>query len=199
MPKGWPRRVLVTLGIVATALLAVLLVTGVWLWQNYRPTPQGGWNEPTMSSAVQSVNRFHIVHHVASNALEVVLAAIVVLVVVIPALRRWWPGIVGGVALAAVAVATGPVLAWSGISVWEITTGEGISGVDAAFPSGVRSVFTGDGEISPGTFRIYAYAHVLPLAVAAVVVGVLMARRRLARVDDQTATGEPQPLEIPLT
>jgi quinol-cytochrome oxidoreductase complex cytochrome b subunit len=190
---------LVTLGIVATALLAVLLVTGVWLWQNYRPTPQGGWNEPAISSARQSVNRFHIVHHVASNALVVVLAAIVVLVVVIPALRRWWPGIVGGVGLAAVAVVTGSVLAWDQLALWAVTVGTDMAGISAVFSDDVRFVLRGGREIPAGTFRVYACAHVVPLAVAAVVVVVLVARRRLARPDDQTATGDPQPPEIPLT
>jgi quinol-cytochrome oxidoreductase complex cytochrome b subunit len=196
MPIGWQRRALVALIVVAIGLLVVVSVTGVWLWQNYRPVPFAG---PDATPAQNAVDRYRSLHDLASFALIAVVAAIALLTVVIPAVRRWWPAVTAAVALVAVAFVTGPLLAWDLLSVWAVTTGLDKMGYSKMFSDDVRSVLVDGREISPGTFMVYVFAHVLPAVVALVAVVVLIAIRRGRHRDDDETPAETAPLEIPLT
>jgi quinol-cytochrome oxidoreductase complex cytochrome b subunit len=197
MPIGWRRRALVVLIVVAVGLLVVLSVTGVWLWQNYKPIGFTGLDE--LTPAQRAVDRYRTVHEFASFALIAVVVAIAVLTVVIPAVRRWWPAVTAAVGLVAVAFVTGPLLAWDLLSVWAVTTGLDKMGYSKMFSDDVRSVLVDGREISPGTFMVYVFAHVLPAVVALVAVVVLIAIRRGRHRDDVETPAETAPLEIPLT
>jgi quinol-cytochrome oxidoreductase complex cytochrome b subunit len=196
MAIGWQRRALVALIPVAIGLLVVISVTGVWLWQNYRPSAFTATDE--LTAAQIAVDRFRDVHNLASFALIAVVVAIAVLIVVIPAVRRWWPAVTAAIALVAVAFVTGPMLAWDQLSLWAVTTGLDKRGYSKTFSDEVRWVFTDGREVSPGTFRVYAYTHVTPAAVAIVAVVVLIAVLRGRHRDDDETPAETAPLEIPL-
>jgi quinol-cytochrome oxidoreductase complex cytochrome b subunit len=196
MPTGWQRRALVALIAAAMGLLIVLSITGVWLWLNYKPVPFTG---PDATPAQNAVDRYRNLHQLASFALIAVVAAIALLTVLIPAVRRWWPAVTAAIALVAVAFVTGPLLAWDLLSVWAVTTGLDKMGYSKMFSDEVRSVLVDGREISPGTFRVYLFAHVLPAVVALVAVVVLLAVRRGSHRDDDETPAETAPLEIPLT
>jgi quinol-cytochrome oxidoreductase complex cytochrome b subunit len=168
---------------VGGVLVAVLVVSGVWLWWGYRPTPERGWTEPLLSGAAQTANRVRIVHRTASMLL-VNLAVVSALVTLgLRSTRRRWPAAMAGVGLVVVAAYTGYLLPWEQLSLSAVTVGNDLSGARAAFDGGVRFVLLSGAEVGRGTYRSWAIVHavVVPLAAIAVGAGALRRWRRPRR------------------
>lgn len=89
------------LGLLGVALLAVLVVTGTWLWFEYRPPLPGGDRQ-----VVQ------VLHGTASQLLIPVVLAVLLLHLFDPASRRRWPGWMAAALVVLAASFTGFLLPW---------------------------------------------------------------------------------------
>ncbi len=84
-----------------------------------------------------------------------------------------------GVLVTALAAAiTGYLLPWDQLALWAVTVGSDIRGVQAPFRAEVKYILIGSHEVSPGTYRFWAVAHVvLGVLVAATLVLLWMRSR----------------------
>jgi quinol-cytochrome oxidoreductase complex cytochrome b subunit len=163
--------------------LVVLVVSGVWLWFRYEPTAAAAW--PTVRSLHTTHNWsswMRTTHRVASwCAVPLALAACVLMVG--RRIRTGRRGVVAGSAVLVTALAasfTGSLLPWDQLALWAVTVGTNMRGVQSIFRSDVKYVLLGSEEISPGTYRFWAIAHVVlgVLVVAAVALAWMRALRR---------------------
>jgi quinol-cytochrome oxidoreductase complex cytochrome b subunit len=172
---------------VAAVLVAVLAVTGIWLWLRYEPG--GGWfrNEvadpaPPIAPASAGVPWPQAVHTVVGGTVGIVvlLAALAAW-----AVRREARGrpvglapTVAALGLAFGAAYSGYLIAWDQLALWSVTV-EDVRGMGVLWDPDVRFVIVGGSEVSPGTVQAWAVAHVvLGLAVTAAVVLALRHARR---------------------
>jgi quinol-cytochrome oxidoreductase complex cytochrome b subunit len=171
--------------------LVVLTATGVWLWFRYQPVsniltsgrgaparPQG-WIRET--------------HRIAAW-LAVVLAVGVVVLLVVRRVRTRVSGVVAGIGVLVTSVAalfTGFLLPWDQLALWAVTTGNDIRGAQVTFRSEVKYVIVGTHEVSPGTYRFWAIAHVVMgvLVGAALVLTWLRTRRAPDAAQAGVSTG----------
>ena len=161
-------------------LALVLLVTGVWLWFEYRPSATAPvWSDP-VNPRQQGVHRMRIVHHVASTLAMSAAAALGVLLVL--RRRRQWPIALLVPAAAVAGAFTGYLVAWDQLALSSVTVGTDLSGLRAAFDERVVYVLVEGTEVAAGTFRRWAALHVALLPVAAAIAGlVTWVRARRAR------------------
>jgi quinol-cytochrome oxidoreductase complex cytochrome b subunit len=88
-------------------------------------------------------------------------------------IRAGGRGVVAGVAVVATAVAaslTGYLLPWDQLALWAVTAGKNIGGAQAVFGATVKYVLVDGREVSPGTYRFWAIAHVVLGVLVAVAV-----------------------------
>jgi len=146
-------------------LLAVLGASGAWLWSNYRPD-RDQW--------------IRVVHQVAAIAWLVVAVTLVVLAIV----RRAGAGAAGVVAAIGVFATTGAayvlgrLLAWDALGLHAVRTD--VRGADGALDPAVFVVLLDGRQVSPSTYQVWAYSHVVlsALVVLALVMVWLRARDR---------------------
>ena len=156
--------------------MAVLVVTGITLFFEYRPSVAQSWSDVAgvsdgwdVAVAVRAVHRL-----IASLAVwtSVVLAVVMVSSV---AGRRAWPGRAAGVGLAVTTVAasfTGYLLPWDQLALWAVKAGTSTSGFLVLFDSDtVRFVLIGGTEVGRATFVRWLLVHTVVLGP--VVVGLL--------------------------
>jgi quinol-cytochrome oxidoreductase complex cytochrome b subunit len=150
----------------------VLAVSGAWLWFKYRPTAAAAF--PTIRTRPRSSSWVRTVHRVASG-LTVVLALSTLVLLIGRRIRARGRGVVAGLAVLATGVAaafTGYLLPWDQLALWAVTVGKNVSGVRAVFGATVKYVLVDGREVSPGTYRFWAIAHVT-LGVLVAAAGVL--------------------------
>ena len=143
------RHLLVAVLLAAAALLIVLVITGVWLHQSYRPDD----DQPV-----------RIIHRLASQALiGVFLTAVIV------AFLRRRERALSSVALVSVVVAsfTGFLLPWDQLALWAVTVSEDLDGFRPLYDDRVRFVIIGGAEVAPATVLWWLAVHV-GVAVAAI-------------------------------
>lgn len=151
------RQALLLLGGV---LVAVLVVTGTWLWFEYVP-PRPGTDEGD--------GAFQVLHRVATQLLLADVVVLGALHLVDRQARRGWRWCAAALVAALAAVVTGGVLPWDRLALLAVSTGEGYRGIDVYWDAGVALVLSGGRELDPAELRWWAIAHValLPLAAAA--------------------------------
>jgi quinol-cytochrome oxidoreductase complex cytochrome b subunit len=177
--QGALTRAIRVAWVVLGLLALVLLVTGVWLWFEYRPVVPAAW-DPVLGER----QPMRDVHRVASSVALTVATVQGGLLVV----RRWrrWPLALLVVIPTAVAAFTGELVAWDQLSLFAVTVGENVRGLRAVFDDGVKFVLVDGTEVSVTTFRRWAVVHVALLPVAAAVaaaVAYLRARRSVQAPD----------------
>jgi quinol-cytochrome oxidoreductase complex cytochrome b subunit len=174
----WVRRALVAFALVAGV---VLLLTGVWLWSHYRPTPRVLWNDVVYPQQ-RGLERTRLVHRWASHLLMYDALALLALAIADPgARRRWWPAGAWFVLGTAALGFTGYLLPWDQLALRAVTVGTNIRGLNAAWSDRIRFVLIDGAEIGKDTVHRWAILHtiVLPIAVVAGVGALaLVARRR---------------------
>jgi quinol-cytochrome oxidoreductase complex cytochrome b subunit len=159
--------------------LVVLTATGVWLWFRYQPVSNlvtFGRGAPTRPQGW-----IRETHRVAAW-LAAVLAVGVVVLLVVRRVRARASGVVAGIGVLVTSVAalfTGFLLPWDQLALWAVTTGDHIRGAQATFHDEVKYIIVGTREVSPGTYRFWAIAHVVlgVLVGAALVLTWLRTRR----------------------
>jgi quinol---cytochrome c reductase cytochrome b subunit, bacillus type len=183
----WLRRLVFA----GAALLAVLLVTGLYLTFRYRPS-----DTFTNEGRGFVLDATAVVHRVAAYALLVVAAAVGVLGIIAVwkssiARRLAGAAAAGFLTIAALAaVVSGALLPWDQLALWAVTVGSGhdrFRGV-LDFGYGVKYVLIGTSEVSPSTYSRAVWIHILVIPIvlviaAAAVVRVAGMRRRSAAVD----------------
>jgi quinol-cytochrome oxidoreductase complex cytochrome b subunit len=147
------------------ALVALLVLTGVWLALEYRP-PLGGDGRGFART----------VHSTAAALLFWSAIASVVAVLARRVLRRRWALAVAGLLLVAAASFTGYLLPWDQLALRSVTTGNNLRGIRWLFDGEVRFVLVGGTEISVSTYRAWAIVHVAIGAVLAA--GAVLVLRR---------------------
>ncbi len=159
-------RTATRVGVLASAFLVlVLAASGAWLWWNYRPD-QDQW--------------IRTVHQVAAIVLLVVALALVVIAI----LRRARTGASGIVAAVGAFVTIGAayvlgrLLAWDALGLHSAV--HEASGVDGALGSAVVVVSIDGRQVTPSTYEVWAYSHLVlsALAVLALVMVWLRCRDR---------------------
>ncbi|HVF74542.1 MAG TPA: cytochrome b N-terminal domain-containing protein [Acidimicrobiales bacterium] len=146
-------------------LLAVLLLTGVWLTFNYRP----GVSEPLRTA-----------HRLAAFAVVPVGLLVPAAVVV----RKRGVGIVVAVAFFAGLVAasfTGYLLPWDQLGLWAVTVGRPMAGVLHPFDETVRFVIIGGAEISTALYCMWVIVHLALLPLVLLATGGFLVQRFLLR------------------
>jgi quinol---cytochrome c reductase cytochrome b subunit, bacillus type len=158
--------------------LVVLAVTGVWLWFRYVPSASSAW--PGTRAPATDESWIRTTHRLVSF-LVVTLAVTALALVIGRRVRSGVRGIVAatGVLVTALAAAiTGYLLPWDQLALWAVTVGSDIRGVQAPFRAEVKYILIGSHEVSPGTYRLWAVAHVvLGVLVAATLVLVWLRSR----------------------
>jgi len=163
----------------------VLLVTGLWLVWNYRPT-DGLTFVPNAypGPSIAWIHRITIWHRWASiAAIALAIALFVEVVVAAARSRRAWTVAVALAppVLAIAGAVSGYRIAWDQLGVWAVTVGKNMMGYDGAFDEKLRFVQVGTRRLSADTFHRWYWFHiaVVPaLVVAAVILTVVVHRRR---------------------
>jgi hypothetical protein len=165
---------------VTAGALVVATVTGIWLWQGYRPVPDGVPDH-------QLPSQDHVDARWASDAHETsaVVAAVAGALWLATAAassagarRLVATGAAVAVLGGAVVAWTGPRLAWDQVALFDVTLG---TEVDGLFPDEpVQSYLIGSDQVAPGELRTRAWLHVggSVLVVVGLVTGVGFARGR---------------------
>jgi quinol-cytochrome oxidoreductase complex cytochrome b subunit len=166
-----------------TIALVALMISGAWLWFEYRPSaPASLVTIRTRSPGEQWVRQFHRWSAVA--AVGFALSALVAMVAA--RVRVGARGVVAGIAMLLTtlgAVITGALLPWDQLALWAVTVGTDISGVRAVFENRVKYVLVDGHEVSPSTYRFWAITHVvLGVLVAVAVLLAWLRTREPARV-----------------
>ena len=171
-------RVVVTLGQVATAAVAVLVLTGVPLAFVYEP---GG-------GALAGL-------HSLASALLIGCAAGVLTCVVVARVRRsplwvgWSLSIVGVLVVAAGSV-SGQYLRWSALR----PADDGARGLTGPLGGGVDAIVVGDASLSPGSFGLWTVVHLIVVPAALAGVARWFTRRMPAEpAPEAAATGPADP------
>jgi len=171
--------------------LIVLLVTGVELARTYRPTASRAWDDLVLlGPGFTRVERLRDVHALASTAAIVTAVAGAVLALAsaietkVRVVGRAVTGPVLAVLVAAVSF-TGRSLPWDQLALRSVTVGTNMYGYwFVTDRDDVRFVLVDGAEVSAATFARAFWSHttVLPLAVVALGVLLLVVLRRPARV-----------------
>ncbi|MDE0804624.1 MAG: hypothetical protein OSA99_15050 [Acidimicrobiales bacterium] len=189
---GWAKARGVVLAILSIEVV-VLVVSGVALCFVYRPSAAQAWDDiyelhldGGLSGEMLLSQRVRSAHRLASVAAvpTALIAAVVHTVGARPPLRGA-AGIVGAVALAAVALlasVTGFLLPWDQLALWAVTVGEEVGGYGFLFDDDVRFVLIGGVEVTPGTLLGWLVAHVALGAVSVALVGALWSAGRRSRI-----------------
>jgi quinol-cytochrome oxidoreductase complex cytochrome b subunit len=161
----------------------VLVVSGVWLWFRYEPTAAASWLTVRSLHTTHNWSSWMRTTHRVASAATVLLALAALALLVGRRIRTGGRGVVAGVVLFVTAFAasfTGYLLPWDQLALWAVTVGTNIRGVQAVFDARVKYVLLGSEEISLGTYRFWAIAHVVlgVLVVAAVVLAWIRTGRR---------------------
>lgn len=195
--RRWRIATRVVLALLAAGLV-VLAATGVWLWFRYRPTAAAAW--PGVSGGSRSEGWIRTTHRVA-GALVVALALAAFVLLVGARLRTGARGVVAGVGVLVTAAAagfTGRLLPWDQLALWAVTVGNGIGGTQVVFRYDVKYVIVDGHEVSPGTYRFWAVAHVvLGVLVAVTVVLAWMRARVWASRRAVSPSPPPTPESVP--
>ena len=197
-PLGMARRVvLVALSVEVT----VLVVTGVWLVFNYRPSGFAGLHAVGVHYPVGHVGWIRATHRYFSTLAlitSVGAAALVVAeAVVLGAGRRRGVLLVVGPLLALTVTAatfTGYLLPWDQLALWAVTAGADFKGYKAVFGSDVRFVLLGGSEVSQSTMWRWFIVHavVLTLSITALLGAAARLRRPRSRPpSSDSATEDP--------
>ncbi len=154
------RHLFVAVLLAAAALLVVLVTTGVWLHQSYRP------------DGLQAVR---IIHRLASQALiGVFLTALIV------AFLRRRERTLSSMALVSVVVAsfTGFLLPWDQLALWAVTVSEDLGGFRSLYDDRLRFAIIGGVEVAPATLLCWLAVHVgvAAAAIACTVAGLARLR-----------------------
>jgi len=153
--------------VLAGVLLVALAASGAWLWWNYRPD-RDQW--------------IRTLHQVTAIALLVVALALVVIAI----LRRARTGASGIVAAVGVFVTVGAAYVLGRLLAWDAlglhTAVRDMAGVDGALSSAVVVVSIDGRQVTPSTYEVWAYSHLVlsGLAVLALVMVWLRCRERSA-------------------
>jgi quinol-cytochrome oxidoreductase complex cytochrome b subunit len=149
--------------------LVVLVVSGAWLWFNYRPEAAQQWADITGTPAGTST-WLRDVHRYTADA-SFVLALLTLVLLLASRVGAGRRGVVAGVGVLLTALAasiTGDLLPWDQVALWAVTVGSNtMKGMRPAFDSRVKYVLIDGHEVSLSTYRFWAITHV--------VLGVLVA------------------------
>jgi quinol-cytochrome oxidoreductase complex cytochrome b subunit len=158
--ERWRTAIRVCLALLGVTI-AVLAATGIWLWFRYVPTAARGWPHPAGGSTSESW--VQVTHRVASW-IAIALGVVTLVLLIGRRVASGGRGIVAGLGLGVTVAAasfTGFHLAWDQLALWAVTVGNDMRGVQAIFDARVKYVLLGSREVSPGTYRFWAIAHVV--------------------------------------
>lgn len=165
-----PNERRTTLAVVAALLasvLAVLLVTGVWLTFHYRPLAD---------------ERLRDAHRIAA----VLTVPLVLFLVALTLRRRPSRPVVAAAAVlvlaSGAALLGGARLPWETLGLWMVTVGNEYRGVLKPLDDSlVRFVVVDEAPMSTGAYRVWVVAHLFVVPVALLASGGFLVRRFLLR------------------
>ncbi|CAN5569041.1 hypothetical protein BH10ACT1_BH10ACT1_25410 [soil metagenome] len=184
----------VALGALATEIL-VLLLSGVYLYFEYRPSPAQGFGEAASSAwrLADDVRRLHRWTGILAFGTSVVAGVLLV------AERGLvgWHRLAEAVALPILAVGalvTGVLLPWDQAALWGVTVGTDLDGYDILTDDRVRFLLVGGSEVSVGALLSLLAGH--GLVSVGLAIGLLVAWRRhhgTVASDPPVSSGQPRP------
>lgn len=173
------------LGFAGIALL-VLLVSGLYLMWNYRPTEGIAWDVLAASPHGTLPETMRDIHHIASQLfLALSLVAGIMAVVLAVQLRKFVAAVAGcGFFLIAFSASvTGSLLPWDQVALRAVTVGTDVGGYWDIIDGETRYILIGSHELSSETFLRWFWVHtaVLPIALIGLAVLLLLTTRPRAQ------------------
>jgi len=170
------------------ALFAVLIVTGIALTFRYRPTVTLPYANVTSLESHSPIS-LRSVHRLAAVLFVPAVGALATASIGLFLERRTRGSIalslIAGVATLAAGF-TGYLLPWDQLALWAVTTGSDMRGYGPILRhDNVRYVILGSREIDVSTFSRWFWIHtlVVPLVIAAALIGLVITSRRPRRLD----------------
>jgi quinol-cytochrome oxidoreductase complex cytochrome b subunit len=158
-------------------LVAVLLVTGLYLIWNYRAGNIPYLDFGGVAPVDALPDRMRDVHRWSSSALLVLAVATTVLAFVTGLQdRHWGRAVIGGtvVLLAFAGGVSGRLLPYDQIALTKVTVGTDMQGFDVLTEDDVRYLLVDGHEISFATFAAWFRVHTIVIPILLVALGIVM-------------------------
>jgi quinol-cytochrome oxidoreductase complex cytochrome b subunit len=192
--RAWARATRIAL-IVVGALVAILIVTGLWLTFRYRPDRAEAYaNVQSLEHGKPLLTMRHA-HLVATWLLAFAGLVLGVASFGLFVVRKRWVALslpLFGALLAFIAAVSGLLLPWDQIALNSVTVGSNIEGYTKILGNdNVKYVIVGRTEIEPNAFVAWFWTHVgATVAVVAVLAATAFVMRRRRASSEEPLGGE---------
>jgi quinol-cytochrome oxidoreductase complex cytochrome b subunit len=202
--RAWARATRIAL-IVVSVLVAILIVTGLWLTFRYRPNRVEAYANVHSLEGGQSVLTMRHVHLAATWLLVAAGLVLGVASFGLFVVRQRWVALslpLFGALLAFIAAVSGLLLPWDQLSLSSVTVGSNIQGYTKILGrDNVKYVIVGRTEIEPTAFIAWFWTHVGAAVAVVVVLAVIAITLRRRRPESEQPVGgevgaEPERAEL---